>query len=162
MHCSKCSSENTRVIDSRHLQEGNIIRRRRKCDECETRFTTYEKIEVQLPTIVKNDGRREIFNKEKVMAGLDKACQKRPISTQELELIIDKLIQTIIQDGQRETTTKEIGAYLASKIKNLDPVAFVRFASFYWDYNDVDDFVSSLTKINNPLQNREENEYDRQ
>jgi len=162
MHCPSCSSANTRVIDSRHHQEGNIVRRRRKCDVCENRFTTYEKLEVQLPIIVKNDGRREVFNKEKVMTGLEKACQKRPISTEQIENIIDSLIQAITQNAQRETSTKDIGAYLASKIKCLDPVAFVRFASFYWDYNDVDDFVSSLTKMNNPLNTREENEHSRQ
>jgi len=146
MHCPKCQATDTRVIDSRHLDQGSAVRRRRRCDVCQFRFTTYEQIERELPTIVKSDGRREIFGREKIMSGLQKACQKRAISVTELNKIVDKIEQGLIQSELKEIPSRVIGQMVMDELKVLDPVSYVRFASFYWNFEDVESFVSGLRK----------------
>jgi len=145
MHCPSCQTHDTKVIDSRLLQEGANVRRRRKCDSCGHRFTTYEKFEVHFPTILKRDGRRENFNPKKIMGGLEKAFQKRPISTDNIENILSSLETFLLQLGQKEYHSEQIGTFLMNKINELDTVAFVRFASFYWNYDNIDSFVKGLT-----------------
>ncbi|MEK6625759.1 MAG: transcriptional regulator NrdR [Bdellovibrionota bacterium] len=145
MHCPKCQANDTKVIDSRHFDLGSAVRRRRRCEVCQYRFTTYEQIEMELPTIVKNYGRREVFDRDKIMNGLLKACQKRPISVAELNSVADRIEQTLAQNGPKEIPSKDIGKMVMEELKTLDPVAYVRFASFYWNYDDVESFVSGLT-----------------
>lgn len=148
MECPKCGFNNTRVIDSRSSDEGESIRRRRKCDHCHFRFTTYERHQIQLPMIVKNDGRRETFNREKVLKGLKKACQKRPVSLDQLNQLIDQVETTLIEKAKRnnEILAHEVGEAVMNELRELDSVSFVRFASFYWDYQNVQDFVKTLQK----------------
>ncbi|HAZ12099.1 MAG: transcriptional regulator NrdR [Bdellovibrionales bacterium GWA2_49_15] len=145
MHCPKCQANDTKVIDSRHFDLGSAVRRRRRCEVCQYRFTTYEQIEMELPTIVKNDGRREVFGREKIMNGLLKSCQKRPIPVEELNTIADRIEMALAQAGHKEILSKDIGLMVMEELKKLDPVAYVRFASFYWNFDDVESFVSGLT-----------------
>jgi transcriptional repressor NrdR len=144
MHCPSCGESDTKVIDSRLLQEGKTVRRRRKCPDCEARFTTYEKLQVQLPLIVKSDGRREAFNREKVMKGLKKACQKRPIAVDRLELLLDDLEKFLLDAEGKEFMATEVGQYVMASLYDLDPVSYVRYGSFYWNFKDLEDFTSSL------------------
>ncbi len=144
MHCPICNTPETKVIDSRLLQDVKGIRRRRKCESCERRFTTYEIIEAQLPSIVKHDGRREAFNPEKIRKGISKACHKRPISAVQIEQIIEALEKNIIEQFEKEVPSEMVGKFVMSKLLQLDPVSYVRFASFYWKYEDIDEFIKSL------------------
>jgi transcriptional repressor NrdR len=144
MHCPSCGESDTKVIDSRLLQEGKTVRRRRKCPDCETRFTTYEKLQVQLPLIVKSDGRREAFNREKVMKGLKKACHKRPISAEKLELMLDDLEKFLLEADGKEFQATSVGEYVMATLYQLDPVSYVRYGSFYWNFKDLEDFVKTL------------------
>lgn len=144
MHCPQCNAPDTKVIDSRMLLEENSIRRRRKCDGCEYRFTTYEKLHLQMPQIVKKDARRENYNREKIMKGLKKACSKRPISVNQLETFIDGIERELLEISITEVTSNQLGKVIMDQLKKLDPVSYVRFASFYWDFGDVEDFVYGL------------------
>ena len=144
MHCPQCNAPDTKVIDSRTLLEENSIRRRRKCDACEYRFTTYEKLHLQMPQIAKKDGRRESYNREKIMKGLKKACSKRPISVNELEHFIDGIERELLDISITEVSSNQLGKVIMDRLKKLDPVSYVRFASFYWDFGDIEDFVYGL------------------
>jgi transcriptional repressor NrdR len=144
MHCPQCNAPDTKVIDSRMLLEENSIRRRRKCDACEFRFTTYEKLHLQMPQIVKKDGRRENYNRDKIMKGLKKACSKRPISVNNLENFIDGIERELLEISITEVSSAQLGKVIMDQLKKLDPVSYVRFASFYWDFGDVEDFVYGL------------------
>lgn len=144
MQCPQCHAEDTKVIDSRTLLEENSIRRRRKCDKCEFRFTTYEKFHWQMPQIVKNDGRREAYNREKTLKGLKKACAKRPISVNQLERFIDSIERKLLEISLSEVSSRQLGQIIMDELKELDPVSYVRFASFYWDFGDIEDFVYGL------------------
>jgi len=144
MHCPSCNAQDTRVIDSRMLLEENTVRRRRKCDTCEMRFTTYENIFIQMPLIVKKDGRRENYNREKIMKGLKKACQKRPISIDNINLMINQVERSLLELSQNEVQASDLGEIIMDHLKQLDRVSYVRFASFYWDYQDIEDFVYGL------------------
>lgn len=153
MQCPQCHHSDTKVIDSRSSGEGGgSIRRRRKCEQCDFRFTTYEKYQMVLPMIVKNDGRRENFSREKILKGLKKACQKRPVSVDQLEQLIDEVEALLsAQSGVSEINAQIIGEAVMSKLRELDPVSFVRFASFYWDYQSIQDFVRTLQRDVQPL-----------
>lgn len=145
MHCPSCNAEDTKVIDSRLLMEGKTVRRRRKCPSCEHRFTTYEQFQVQLPAIVKSsDGRREPYNRDKIMKGLKKACQKRPISMEQLENLLDELEKNLVSQDGKEVESNFIGEYIMHKLYQLDPVSYIRYGSFYWNFSDVEDFMTSL------------------
>ena len=144
MRCPFCSNPETKVIDSRMLQEGFTIRRRRKCEICTKRFTTYESIEIDMPMVVKIDGRREVYKREKIMGGISKACQKRPISTQEIEKIVDRVEKNILEMSHKEVSTTTIGEIVMAAMRNLDPVAYIRFASVYRKFQDVNEFVHNL------------------
>ncbi len=144
MKCTVCNAQDTKVIDSRLLLEGTAIRRRRKCEHCFHRFTTYEKIEILLPDVVKNDGRRESFNREKILKGIKKACQKRPVSVIEIDTLIESIEKEIIENHKNEISTSEVGQLVMKKLHTIDPVAYVRFASFYWSFDNIDDFIHGL------------------
>lgn len=144
MHCPNCDAIDTKVIDSRLLLEENSVRRRRKCDVCETRFTTYENVQIQMPLIVKKDGRRENFNREKIMKGLNKACQKRNISTDQINKLINTVERALLDISRTEVKARDLGELIMNHLKELDRVAYVRYASFYWNFKDIEDFVYGL------------------
>lgn len=144
MKCPFCSHVEDKVVDSRESKEGEVIRRRRECLKCGKRFTSYERID-QIPhMVVKKDGRRERFDREKVMAGLLKACEKRPVPTKALEAVTDKVEAMVQESPEREMPTQRVGEYLMQSLRDLDKVAFVRFASVYRDFKDVDQFMATL------------------
>lgn len=144
MLCPNCKAIDTKVIDSRLLNEGLSIRRRRKCGVCEKRFTTYESLQINIPAIVKNDGRRETFDESKLMSGLKKACQKRPISVDQIHELIASVAKQMGEMSVKEVPSEVIGEITMEKLYQLDAVAYVRFASFYWDFADIDTFVQGL------------------
>ena len=144
MHCPSCNAQDTRVIDSRMLLEENSVRRRRKCDACEARFTTYENIQIQMPLIVKKDGRRENYNREKIMKGLNKACQKRNVSTDQLNKLLNNVEKSLLEISRTEVHARDLGEIIMDLLKVLDRVAYVRYASFYWDFKDIEEFVFGL------------------
>ena len=144
MHCPSCNAADTRVIDSRMLLEENSVRRRRKCDVCEARFTTYENIQIQMPLIVKKDGRRENYNREKIMKGLNKACQKRNVSTDQLNKLLNNVEKSLLEISRTEVHARDLGEIIMDLLKELDRVAYVRYASFYWDFKDIEEFVFGL------------------
>ena len=152
MKCPFCSHLGDKVVDSRESKEGEVIRRRRECLECGKRFTSYERIDEIPYMVVKKDGRRERFDRQKVLAGVLKACEKRPVSMIQLEMIADKA-ETMVQDSsEREVSTTTLGEMIMNELKNLDKVAYVRFASVYLDFKDVQEFMSELKDL---LKNRE-------
>ncbi|MBD65728.1 MAG: transcriptional regulator NrdR [Halobacteriovoraceae bacterium] len=144
MKCPYCQESETKVVDSRLLKEGFSVRRRRKCDGCEKRFTTYETIEISMPNIVKLDGRREPFKREKILDGIEKACQKRPIPTEQIDRLIENIEKDILEISDKEITTKQIGHIVMMYLRNLDPVAYIRFASVYRKFQDIEEFVSEI------------------
>lgn len=144
MKCPFCSHLEDRVVDSRESKEGEVIRRRRECLSCGRRFTSYERID-QIPhLVVKKDGRRERFDREKVLAGLLKACEKRPVPVKTLEMIAERVETMVGESPDREVPTTEVGEFLMERLRELDKVAFVRFASVYRDFKDVDQFMAEL------------------
>ncbi len=148
MTCPFCGYRQDRVIDSRESKEGDLIRRRRQCLSCERRFTTYERIDEIPYMVVKKDGRREKFDRQKVLNGLLRACEKRPISMTRLAELVDLVEQRLSDSGDREITTTEIGEMLIDRLKTLDKIAYVRFASVYRDFQDVEAFFSELEDLN--------------
>lgn len=144
MYCPNCNATDTRVIDSRLLLEENSVRRRRKCDACETRFTTYENVQILMPLIVKKDGRREQYNRDKIMKGLNKACQKRNISTDKITNMVKQVERSILEISPTEVRAHDLGEIIMNELKELDRVAYVRYASFYWDFKEIDEFVYGL------------------
>jgi transcriptional repressor NrdR len=144
MKCPYCGHLEDKVVDSRESKEGEVIRRRRECLGCGKRFTSYERID-QIPhMVVKKDGRREPFDREKVLAGLRRACEKRPVPTKTLESIADRVEAMVQESPDREVSTRAIGEFLMDRLRELDRVAFVRFASVYRDFKDVDQFMATL------------------
>ena len=144
MKCPYCGHLEDKVVDSRESKEGEVIRRRRECLGCAKRFTSYERID-QIPhMVVKKDGRREPFDREKVLAGLRRACEKRPVPTKTLESIVDRVEAMVQESPDREVSTGAIGEFLMERLRELDRVAFVRFASVYRDFKDVDQFMATL------------------
>ena len=147
MKCPGCSGMENKVIDSRLNKEGTIIRRRRECLSCTDRFTTYEKLERSLPLLIKNDGRREEFDRDKVIQGLQKACQKRPVSIKDIEDLVDRVEQYLQELGEKEVSAVKVGEKVISEIYNLDDVAYVRFASVYRSFKDVNEFMVELKEV---------------
>ena len=147
MKCPFCSSEDTRVIDSRPADDNNSIRRRRMCDECGKRFTTYEKVETIPLIVIKKDNNREQYDRAKIEAGVLRACHKRPISANDINKLIDEVETEIFSSEEKEIPSDEIGEIVMDKIKDLDDVAYVRFASVYREFKDVNTFMSELKKM---------------
>jgi len=144
MKCPYCGFAQDKVVDSRESKEADSIRRRRECEKCERRFTTYERIDEIPYMVVKKDGRRERFDRQKVLNGLLRACEKRPISSTQLEEVVDATEQFLMDAQERERTTSEIGELIMSHLKKLDTVAYIRFASVYRDFKDVREFKEEL------------------
>jgi transcriptional repressor NrdR len=147
MRCPFCGNMEDRVVDSRESREGDVIRRRRECTRCDRRFTSYEKIESVPLFVVKRDERRESFDRDKLMRGLQIACRKRPVSQDALERLADSVEAAINDTGEREISSKRVGAMVMSQLRELDPVAYVRFASVYRNFEDVDAFVKELHQL---------------
>jgi transcriptional repressor NrdR len=147
MRCPFCNFEDTKVIDSRLGKEGNNIRRRRECIECSRRFTTYERVEETLPLVVKKDGRREPFDRTKIIAGMQRACEKRPVSIETIEKMVDRLERTLQDAGEKEIDSSRIGAAVMEALHNTDEVAYVRFASVYRQFKDINEFMDELKGI---------------
>jgi transcriptional repressor NrdR len=144
MKCPYCSAPDTKVLDSRNSEEGSVIRRRRKCESCQKRFTTFETIELSMPMVIKRDGRREPYNKEKINHGIQKSCEKRPISAVQIERIINNIEKAILDISDKEIQTKEVGNLVMMYLRHLDPVAYIRFAAVYRKFQDVEEFVNEL------------------
>jgi transcriptional repressor NrdR len=147
MKCPFCGHLQDKVVDSRESKEGDAIRRRRQCLECHRRFTSYERIDEIPYMVVKKDGRRERFDRQKVLAGVLKACEKRPVSMIQLETIADKAEMMVQDSSEREASTTNIGELIMNELKALDKVAYVRFASVYLDFKDVQEFMSELKEL---------------
>lgn len=147
MRCPFCQHIEDRVIDSRLSKDGDIIRRRRECGQCRRRFTTYERVEETLPLVIKKDGRREPFDRGKILAGLHRACEKRPISVEVLEKLVERIEQRLQETGDREIPSRVIGEQIMSELQSLDEVAYVRFASVYRSFKDVNEFMNEVKEL---------------
>jgi transcriptional repressor NrdR len=144
MRCPFCQYVDDKVIDSRMAREGDVIRRRRECLRCEKRFTTYERVEEVMPVVVKKDGRREPFDRQKIVAGLQRATEKRPVSADAIEEVVRRIELELQESGDREIPSTRIGEKVMTALKGLDEVAYVRFASVYRRFQDLNDFMSEL------------------
>lgn len=144
MKCPYCDALEDKVVDSRMAKEGELIRRRRECLGCKRRYTTYERVEETLPLVVKKDGRREPFDRAKIVSGLIKACQKRDISMPTIETVADRIEKRLQEMGETEVSSRIVGEEVISALRDLDQVAYVRFASVYRDFKDVDQFMDEL------------------
>ncbi|PLX76244.1 MAG: transcriptional regulator NrdR [Desulfuromonas sp.] len=147
MKCPFCGFNDTKVVDSRMGKEGNNIRRRRECTDCVRRFTTYERIEESLPMVVKKDGRRESFDRNKIIAGMKRACEKRPVPITTIERFVDTLEQSLQESGEKEIDANRIGSAVMEALHEMDEVAYVRFASVYRQFRDINEFMSELKDI---------------
>lgn len=147
MHCPFCGAIDTKVIDSRLVTEGNNVRRRRECITCEERFTTYESAELVMPRIIKTDGIREPFNEDKLMMGLTKALEKRPVSIEKVEEAITRIKANLRSSGEREIQSRAVGEQVMKELRDLDEVAFVRFASVYRSFKDLDEFRAEIDRL---------------
>lgn len=151
MRCPFCRSEDTKVVDSRLANEGFQVRRRRECLSCNERYTTYESAERNLPRVVKRDGRREPFNEEKLRKGVTLACEKRPVATDILDATINRIIHQALSVGEREISAQSIGEWTMSELREVDQVAYVRFASVYRSFEDVQAFKDIIDRVENDL-----------
>ena len=147
MRCPFCGFVDNSVIDSRLAKDKNVIRRRRECNDCSKRFTTYERIEETLPQVMKKDGRRETFDRSKIIAGLRKACEKRPVSATTIERIADRTEARFQELGEKEVKSADIGECIMRELEDLDDVAFVRFASVYRSFKDLNEFMEELKEL---------------
>ncbi len=150
MKCPFCATLGDKVVDSRESKEGEVIRRRRECLSCGRRFTSYERIDEIPYMVIKKDGRRERFERQKLIAGLLKACEKRPVSVSSLEAIADRVESTLQDRAEKEMSTDEIGAFVMEELKGLDKVAYVRFASVYRHFRDIGEFMNELKDLLSP------------
>lgn len=148
MNCPYCKTPDSKVVDSRVSGENSdIIRRRRECDSCQKRFTTYERVEDALPIIAKKDGRRQVFDRLKILSGLKKACEKRPVSTETIEKMTDQIERSLQELGEKEVEARVIGEMIMKELHLIDPVAYVRFASVYREFKDINEFMDELKGI---------------
>ncbi|MBS3101825.1 transcriptional regulator NrdR [Candidatus Woesearchaeota archaeon] len=147
MKCPYCSNEETKVVDKRETESLSVTRRRRECLKCGKRFTTYEKVEELEIVIVKKDGRRERFDRHKLLTGLVKACEKRPVSMEKIEKVVEEIEADLRERGESEVPSKKIGEIVMRKLKSLDKVAYIRFASVYREFEDIERFEEELDKL---------------
>lgn len=147
MHCPFCGARDTRVVDSRLNPEGDKVRRRRECAECGERFTTYESAELAMPEIVKSDGCREVFSEAKLRSGIARALEKRPVSAQDLDSLVAGLVKQARSQGEREISSQMVGEWVMARLRQLDQVAYVRFASVYRSFEDVDAFRREVEQL---------------
>lgn len=149
MRCPFCSADETRVVDSRLSDEGDSVRRRRECEVCGERFTTFERAELRLPQVIKSDGRREPFNEKKLHTGLSRALEKRPVDTDAIEKIIGRIRHKLMASGEGEIPSRQIGEWIMEELNDLDPVAYVRFASVYRRFQDLNAFRDEVQRLQN-------------
>ena len=147
MKCPYCGHPDDKVIDSRLGEGGEVTRRRRECEKCEHRFTTYERVEWVLPVVVKKDGRREPFDREKLLAGIRIACRKRPVSPDQLDSLVEGIERELAEAAEREVPSTLVGEKVMARLRHLDDVAYVRFASVYREFHTLDEFVAELGKL---------------
>ncbi|WP_133543429.1 transcriptional regulator NrdR [Mesocricetibacter intestinalis] len=147
MHCPFCSTEETKVIDSRLVSEGYQVRRRRECTKCHERFTTFETAELVMPKIIKNNGTREPFNEDKLRRGIQHALEKRPVSSDDVEKAISHIMYQLRATGEREVPSKLVGTLVMEQLKTLDKVAYIRFASVYLSFEDINEFSKEIEKL---------------
>ena len=147
MKCPFCDQLEDKVIDSRTAREGEIIRRRRECLSCKRRYTTYERIEENLPMVVKKDNRREPFDRGKILSGFKKACEKRPVSVGTLNTTVDRIEKRFQEKGETEVSSLDVGEEVMRELRELDPVAYVRFASVYREFKDIDQFMDTIRAL---------------
>jgi transcriptional repressor NrdR len=152
MHCPFCGADDTKVIDSRLVAEGDSVRRRRECQTCGERFTTFETAELVMPRVVKSDGSREPFNEDKLRYGLQKALEKRPVSIEEIESALNRITHRLRATGERELPSREVGEAVMAELRSLDGIAYVRFASVYRDFQDVSEFQAEIQKLTTDLE----------
>jgi len=151
MHCPFCPHDDTRVIDSRVAEDGSSIRRRRECPQCGGRFSTVEQAELRLPTVVKSDGRREAFDEAKLRTGFERALQKRPVSAEQIDDAVRAVVSALRRSGERELPSRRVGEYVMEQLKPLDQVAYVRFASVYRSFGDVQAFREEIERLERDL-----------
>ena len=149
MHCPFCGADDTKVIDSRLVTEGDAVRRRRECQTCGERFTTFETAELVMPRVVKSDGTREPFNEDKLRRGLTRALEKRPVSVEEIESAISHIMHRLRSSGERELPSRAVGEEVMQELRKIDGVAYVRFASVYRDFQDVSEFQEEIRRLKN-------------
>tara|TARA_R110001583_G_scaffold67490_1_gene192847 strand:- start:6366 stop:6815 length:450 start_codon:yes stop_codon:yes gene_type:complete len=147
MFCPFCSAQDTKVIDSRLVADGSQVRRRRACNECQERFTTFESAELLMPRLIKSDGRREPFDDEKLLVGINRALEKRPVSLEDIEVGVNHLKSTLRATGEREVPSKMVGELVMNLLKALDKIAYIRFASVYRSFEDVKEFGEEIAKL---------------
>ena len=147
MKCPRCSSEEDKVVDSRAVRDGRAVRRRRECLDCGERFTTYEAVETQPVLVVKRSGERMAYHRDKVILGVTKACEKRPVSLEQIEIIVDRVEQNLAGSGRREVPSEAIGRYVMDQLRDVDEVAYVRFASVYRSFQNIDEFFALLNDL---------------
>lgn len=150
MHCPFCNADDTKVIDSRLVAEGNQVRRRRECNACGERFTTYETAELVMPRVVKQGGTREPFDDNKLRSGMMRALERRPVSMEQIEAAISRLCQKLRATGEREIPSRMVGELVMQELRELDQVAFVRFASVYRSFQDISEFRKEIDRLQNP------------
>jgi len=147
MYCPYCANDDTRVVDSRVVEDGVAVRRRRECEACGKRFSTYERAELKLPLVVKKDGTRQAFSVGKVHDGMQKALEKRPVSAEALEKGVNAVLRSVQEQGEPEIAAESVGDFVMEQLRNLDGVAYVRFASVYREFKDVDDFLAAVKTV---------------
>lgn len=147
MYCPFCNAVDTKVIDSRLLREGNQTRRRRECPDCKERFTTYETAELTLPRLIKRDGRRAVFSEDKLRGGILRALEKRPVSVEQIETAVARIVRNAMKTGEREIPTSQLGEWVMEELHQLDQVAYVRFASVYRSFQDLDEFRQEISRL---------------
>jgi transcriptional repressor NrdR len=147
MFCPFCQAQDTKVIDSRLINDGSQVRRRRECLQCNERFTSYETAELVMPRIVKQDGRRKPFDEEKLRAGMQRALEKRPVSVEQFEASLSSIMRRLRACGEREISSRQVGEYVMNELHELDEIAYVRFASVYRDFRDINDFHAEISNM---------------
>jgi transcriptional repressor NrdR len=150
MRCPYCTEDNTQVVDTRENEEGDTVRRRRRCLACDKRFTTYERVELQLPLVVKKNGSRVDFERDKLKSSMMLALRKRPVTTESVESALDRIEDKLVQLAEREVASDRIGELVMRELKKLDKVAYIRFASVYRNFADVDEFSDAIREVKRP------------
>lgn len=155
MKCPFCGHTDTLVVDSRIGEEGGVVRRRRRCEKCDRRFTTYERAELAMPMVVKRNGSRNEYDPEKLKASLKLALRKRPVSTDQIDQVVHRIEESLLTSGEREASTEKIGSLVMQELNKLDKVAYVRFASVYKSFEDIGEFVQAIKEMQKPLRKRD-------
>jgi len=155
MKCPFCGHAETLVVDSRTGEDGDVVRRRRRCDKCDRRFTTYERAELAMPMVVKRNGSRSEYEAGKLKASLKLALRKRPVSTDQIDQVVHRIEEGLLTSGEREVTTEKIGSLVMQELNKLDKVAYVRFASVYKSFEDIGEFVQAIKEMQTPMPKRD-------